>query len=198
MTVADKKTQQVDHVTILFCGDSGDGMQLTGSQFTATSAVLGNDVSTFPDYPSEIRAPVGSVAGVSAFQLNFSSETIHTAGDRPQVLVAMNPAALKVHLNRLEPGGQLIVNQDAFTDANIKKAGYGSNPLEDDDLQATYRVQSVPITSLTLEAAADVELDRRSKERAKNFFALYLDLRSSSTSAAASSVRVVMGTDWTR
>jgi 2-oxoglutarate ferredoxin oxidoreductase subunit alpha len=174
MKVADKKTEQVDHVTILFCGDSGDGMQLTGSQFTATSAVLGNDVSTFPDYPSEIRAPLGSVAGVSAFQLNFSSETIHTAGDRPQVLVAMNPAALKVHLNRLEPGGQLIVNQDAFTAANIKKAGYDSNPLEDDDLQATYRVQSVPITTLTLEAAADVELNRKSKERAKNFFALGL------------------------
>lgn len=174
MTVPAKKTESLDEVTILFCGDSGDGMQLTGSQFTNTAAVLGNDVSTFPDYPSEIRAPAGSVAGVSAFQLHFSSRPIHTAGDRPQVLIAMNPAALKVYLPRLEAGGQVIVNADAFTNANLKKAGYDSNPLDDEELHHRYRVHAVPITTLTLEAAADVELNRRSKERAKNFFALGL------------------------
>jgi len=174
MTTATHKTEQVDNVTILFCGDSGDGMQLTGSQFTNTSAVLGNDVSTFPDFPSEIRAPAGSVAGVSAFQLNFSCKPIHTPGDRPQVLVAMNPAALKVNLPRLEPGGQLIVNEDAFTAANLKKAGYTSNPLDDAALQAGYRVTPIPISTLTLEASADVDLDRRTRERGKNFFALGL------------------------
>jgi 2-oxoglutarate ferredoxin oxidoreductase subunit alpha len=171
---AAKNTEQVERITILFCGDSGDGMQLTGSQFTTTSAVIGNGVSTFPDYPSEIRAPAGSVAGVSAFQLNFSSYPILTAGDRPDVLVAMNPAALKVHLPRLEAGGQIIVNRDAFNVANLKKAGYDSNPLDDEDLQARYHLHAVPITTLTFEAAAQVDLDRRAKDRAKNFFALGL------------------------
>jgi 2-oxoglutarate ferredoxin oxidoreductase subunit alpha len=174
MTVAGKTTEQVERVTILFCGDSGDGMQLTGNQFTTTSAVIGNGVSTFPDYPSEIRAPTGSLAGVSAFQLNFSSQPILTAGDRPHVLVAMNPAALKVYLPRLEPGGQVIVNKDAFSAVNLKKAGYESNPLDDEDLQARYRLHAVPITTLTIEAADKVDLDRRGKERAKNFFALGL------------------------
>jgi 2-oxoglutarate ferredoxin oxidoreductase subunit alpha len=171
---AAKSTEQVERITILFCGDSGDGMQLTGSQFTTTSAVIGNGVSTFPDYPSEIRAPAGSVAGVSAFQLNFSSQPILTAGDRPDVLVAMNPAALKVHLPRLDAGGQVIVNRDAFNSANLKKAGYDSSPLDDGDLQARYHLHTVPITTLTFEAATRVDLDRRSIERAKNFFALGL------------------------
>ncbi len=174
MTVAGKTTEQVERVTILFCGDSGDGMQLTGNQFTTTSAVIGNGVSTFPDYPSEIRAPTGSLAGVSAFQLNFSSQPILTAGDRPHVLVAMNPAALKVYLPRLEAGGQLIVNRDAFGAVNLKKAGYESNPLDDEDLQARHRLHALPITTLTIEAADKVDLDRRGKERAKNFFALGL------------------------
>jgi len=118
-------------VTILFSGDSGDGMQLTGSQFTNTSAVFGNDVSTMPDYPSEIRAPAGSLAGVSAYQLTFSSHEVYTPGDSPQVLVAMNPAALKMNLPKLLPGGVVIVNKDAFTASNLAKAGYDEDPLED-------------------------------------------------------------------
>ena len=122
MTNSSAQKQELDRVTILFCGDSGDGMQLTGSQFTATSALFGNDVSTFPDYPSEIRAPAGSLAGVSAFQINFSSTPIHTPGDTPDALVAMNPAALKVYLPKLKPKGLLIVNKDAFSEVNLKKA----------------------------------------------------------------------------
>ena len=143
------ETHELDQVTILFCGDSGDGMQLTGSQFTSTSAVVGNDVSTFPDYPSEIRAPAGSLAGVSAFQMCFSSREIRTPGDRPEVLVAMNPAALKVNLSRLVPGGLLIANADAFDKAALKKAGYAENPLESAELSESYQVRSVPITMLT-------------------------------------------------
>ena len=118
-----RQRQELDEVAILFCGDSGDGMQLAGTQFTATSALFGNDVSTFPDYPSEIRAPAGSLAGVSAFQINFSSRSIHTPGDYPDALVAMNPAALKVYLPNLKAKGVLIANRDAFTAANLKKAG---------------------------------------------------------------------------
>jgi 2-oxoglutarate ferredoxin oxidoreductase subunit alpha len=166
--------QELERVSVLLAGDSGDGMQLTGSQLTTTSAILGNDLATLPDYPSEIRAPAGSVAGVSAFQVGFSSVKIQTPGDRPDALVAMNPAALKVYLPRLEPSGVLIVNQDAFGSSSLKKAGYETDPLEDPQLASRYRLHAVPITSLTLEALAEVDLDARAKQRSKNFFALGL------------------------
>src|SRR6266850_7807620 len=120
----DKHLEELDTVTIRFAGDSGDGMQLTGTQFTNTSAIMGNDISTLPDFPAEIRAPAGSLPGVSGFQLNFSSHDIRTPGDSPNVLVAMNPAALKVHLHDLEKGGVLIDNKDSFNEVNLKKAGY--------------------------------------------------------------------------
>lgn len=167
------QVQEVDSVTIRFAGDSGDGMQLTGTQFTNTAALLGNDISTLPDYPAEIRAPAGSLPGVSGFQLNFSSHDIRTPGDEPNVLVAMNPAALKVNLSDLEEGGLLMVNSNEFIKANLEKAGYTSNPLEDGSL-AGYRVVSVPITDLTFNALAEVQLPKRNKERCKNFFALGL------------------------
>src|SRR5512132_532832 len=127
----EKHLEEVETVTIRFAGDSGDGMQLTGTQFTNTSAIIGNDISTLPDFPAEIRAPAGSLPGVSGYQLNFSSRDIRTPGDEPNVLVAMNPAALKVNLGDLEPGGILVINTDAFTDGNLKKAGYASNPMSD-------------------------------------------------------------------
>src|ERR1700675_3523876 len=126
--------EELERVTIRFAGDSGDGMQLTGTQFTKTTAVFGNDISTVPDIPAEIRAPQGSLPGVSAFQVSFSSYDIYTPGDQPDVLVAMNPAALKVHLPDLPKGGLIIVNTDEFTSANLKKAGYDANPLDDDTL----------------------------------------------------------------
>jgi len=173
-TTAARETRELDQVTILFCGDSGDGMQLTGSQFTSTSAVVGNDVSTFPDYPSEIRAPAGSLAGVSAYQVCFSSREIHTPGDRPEVLVAMNPAALKVNLSRLVPGGLIIANSDAFDKASLKKAGYTENPLESGELSDGYQVQQVPITTLTIGALENVKLDQKGKQRCKNTFTLGL------------------------
>jgi len=168
------ETRELEQVTVLFCGDSGDGMQLTGSQFTSTSAVVGNDVSTFPDYPSEIRAPAGSLAGVSAFQVCFSSREVHTPGDRPEVLVAMNPAALKVNLSRLVPGGLIIANADAFDKAGLKKAGYAENPLDSAELTESYQVQQVAITKLTVGALANVKLDQKSKQRCKNTFTLGL------------------------
>src|SRR5678816_624973 len=130
-TQPEKHHEEVDTVTIRFAGDSGDGMQLTGTQFTNTSAVVGNDISTLPDFPAEIRAPAGSLPGVSGFQISFSSSEIHTPGDQPDVLVAMNPAALKTNLMDLPAGGALIVNSDAFTAANLTKAGYAANPLQD-------------------------------------------------------------------
>ena len=165
---------ELERVTILFSGDSGDGMQPTGTQFTTASAMLGNDVSTLPDYPSEIRAPAGSLAGVSAFQLSFASRRIQTPGDRPDALVAMNPAALKVYLPRLEPGGVVVVNSDAFTAGNLRKAGYDENPLDDPDLARRFRLHAVPITTETQAAVEDVDLDARLKRRSKNFFALGL------------------------
>src|ERR671919_1212606 len=131
----DKHLEELDTVTIRFAGDSGDGMQLTGTQFTNTSAIVGNDISTLPDFPAEIRAPAGSLPGVSGFQLNFSSRDIRTPGDQPNVLVAMNPAALKVNLEDLEDGGTLLVNTDEFNKENLKKADYASNPLEDETLR---------------------------------------------------------------
>src|SRR5215471_2292237 len=139
----DKQLEELDTVTIRFAGDSGDGMQLTGTQFTKTTAIVGNDISTLPDFPAEIRAPAGSLPGVSGFQLNFSSHDIKTPGDQPNVLVAMNPAALKVNLPDLEDGGILILNTDASTENNLKKAAYAANPLEDGSLQH-YRTFKIP------------------------------------------------------
>ncbi len=165
--------EELETVTIRFAGDSGDGMQLTGTQFTATSAIIGNDISTLPDFPAEIRAPLGSLPGVSGYQLNFSSHDIRTPGDEPDVLVAMNPAALKVNIKDLVPGGILVVNTDAFVEANLKKAGYEKNPLEDDSLSG-YRVFKLPITKLTLGALEEVKLPHKQLERCKNFYALGL------------------------
>ncbi len=167
-----KHLEELDTVTIRFAGDSGDGMQLTGTQFTNTSAVVGNDISTLPDFPAEIRAPAGSLPGVSGFQLNFSSRDIKTPGDQPNVLVAMNPAALKVNLPDLEDGGTIIVNTDGFTPENLKYAAYKSNPLEDDSL-AGYRVHKLPISTLNMNALKGVvQLTRKEMDRCKNFFAL--------------------------
>ena len=168
----DKPLEELDTVTIRFAGDSGDGMQLTGTQFTNTSAIMGNDISTLPDFPAEIRAPAGSLPGVSGFQLNFSSQDIRTPGDQPSVLVAMNPAALKVNLPDLEEGGTLIINSDEFTKENLAHAAYTSNPLEDGSL-AGYRVHTLPISTLNMNALKGaVELSRKEIARSKNFFAL--------------------------
>ena len=169
---AQKNLEEVETVTIRFAGDSGDGMQLTGTQFTNTSAVVGNDISTLPDFPAEIRAPAGSLPGVSGFQLNFSSQDIKTPGDQPSVLVAMNPAALKVNLADLEEGGTIIVNTDSFTPENLKYANYAANPLDDGSV-AGYRVHRLPITTLNMNALkGKVELSRKEIDRSKNFFAL--------------------------
>jgi 2-oxoglutarate/2-oxoacid ferredoxin oxidoreductase subunit alpha len=170
--ILEKNLEELETVTIRFAGDSGDGMQLTGTQFTNTSAVVGNDISTLPDFPAEIRAPAGSLPGVSGFQLNFSSQDIKTPGDQPNVLVAMNPAALKVNLADLEESGTIIVNTDSFTAENLKYANYASNPLEDGSL-AGYRVHKLPITTLNMNALkGNVELSRKEIDRSKNFFAL--------------------------
>ena len=174
MSTSAKPREELEQVTILFCGDSGDGMQLTGSQLTTTSAILGNDVSTLPDYPSEIRAPAGSVAGVSGFQLHFSAQEIHTPGDNPDVLVAMNPAAFKTNLSRLLPNGVLIIDQDAFSARNLAKAGYEGNPLDDPELGSRYQLHPVPVTTLTLNALEGLDLKRTAKTRCKNFFTLGL------------------------
>ncbi len=146
--------QDLEHVIIRFAGDSGDGMQLTGSLFTHNSALVGNDISTLPDFPAEIRAPAGTLPGVSGFQLNFSSYEIMTPGDAPDVLVAMNPAALKVNLNDLVPGGLILLNEDTFRKNNLKKAGYEKDPREDDSLNG-YQVVSIPITSQTQESVKE-------------------------------------------
>ena len=172
VTPVEKHLEEVETVTIRFAGDSGDGMQLTGTQFTNTSAVVGNDISTLPDFPAEIRAPAGSLPGVSGFQLNFSSTDIKTPGDQPNVLVAMNPAALKVNLADLEDGGTLIINTDGFTAENLKYANYATNPLDDNSL-AGYRVHKLPISTLNMNALkGNVELSRKEIDRSKNFFAL--------------------------
>jgi len=163
--------ETADRVVIRFAGDSGDGMQLTGTQFTATTAAVGNDLATFPDYPAEIRAPAGTLPGVSGFQINFSSEEIYTPGDAPDVLVAMNPAALKVNLPELRPGGILIVNADSFRDVDLKKAGYSSSPLGDGSL-GVYRVFQVELTRLTRAALRETGLPTKDQDRCKNFFAL--------------------------
>src|SRR5919201_6002636 len=169
-----KQVEQLEQVTIRFAGDSGDGMQLTGGRFTSETAVLGNDLSTLPDFPAEIRAPAGSLPGVSGFQIHFSDEDILTPGDAPDVLVAMNPAALKTNVKDLPKGGTLIVNTDAFNERNLQKAGYPENPLEDGSLDE-YQVHPVPLTTLTVGALKDVEgVTPREAERAKNMFALGL------------------------
>src|SRR5436309_222812 len=169
-----KPVEQVDSVIVRFAGDSGDGMQLTGGRFTSETAVLGNDLSTLPDFPAEIRAPAGSLPGVSGFQVHFADHDILTPGDAPNVLVAMNPAALKTNLRDLPRGGTLIVDQDTFTERNLAKAGYDANPLEDGSLDG-YDVHTVPLTSMTLEATKEVEgVTKREAERAKNMFALGL------------------------
>ncbi|MBP6629571.1 MAG: 2-oxoacid:acceptor oxidoreductase subunit alpha [Kofleriaceae bacterium] len=165
--------QKLDRVVIRFAGDSGDGMQLTGSEFTKAAAEAGNDIATFPDFPAEIRAPAGSIAGVSGFQVHFSSNDIYTPGDAPDVLVAMNPAALKTNLKDLVEGGTLIINSGAFVEANLKKVGYTSNPLDDGSL-AKYKVHTVDISALTLSALDGTELSTKEKGRSKNFFALGL------------------------
>src|ERR1700704_1173532 len=148
-------------------------MQLTGDRFTSVSAVLGNDLATLPEFPAEIRAPAGTLAGVSAFQIHISDHEITTPGDAPNVLVAMNPAALKSELHDLLPGGTLIVNSDAFEERNLAKAGYAANPLEDGTLKA-FTVYEVPMTSLTVEAVKPTGAKPRDAERSKNFFALGL------------------------
>jgi len=169
-----KPVEQVDSVVIRFAGDSGDGMQLTGGRFTSETALSGNDLATFPDFPAEIRAPAGSLPGVSGFQLHFADHDILTPGDRPDVLVAMNPAALKTNLHDLPNGGTLIVDTDAFTDRNLKKAGYDANPLEDGSL-GDYQVHAVQLTSMTVGALKEIEgVTPREAERAKNMFALGL------------------------
>ncbi|MBP7747351.1 MAG: 2-oxoacid:acceptor oxidoreductase subunit alpha [Phycisphaerae bacterium] len=166
-----KPVKELPQAAVRFAGDSGDGMQLVGTQFTATSAVLGNDVATFPDYPAEIRAPMGTLAGVSGFQVNFASRHIFTPGDRIDVLVAMNPAALKANLGDVLEGGILIVNSDEFNESNLQKAQYAANPLETDELKR-YRLYAIPITQHTLEAVKETGLGPRDAARCKNFYAL--------------------------
>jgi 2-oxoglutarate/2-oxoacid ferredoxin oxidoreductase subunit alpha len=168
-----KEIRQRDRVIIRFAGDSGDGMQLTGDRFTSETAEFGNDISTLPDFPAEIRAPAGTLPGVSAFQLQFADHEILTPGDTPDVLVAMNPAALKSNLSGLRPGGDLIVNTDEFTKRNLAKVGYADNPLEDDSLSG-YQVHPIPLTSLTVKALESFDISRKDAERAKNMFALGL------------------------
>jgi 2-oxoglutarate ferredoxin oxidoreductase subunit alpha len=169
-----KPVEQLESVVIRFAGDSGDGMQLTGGRFTSETALTGNDLATFPDYPAEIRAPAGSLPGVSGFQLHFADHDILTPGDQPDVLVAMNPAALKTNLADLPKGGTLIVDTDAFTERNLKKAGYGTNPIDDGSLGG-YQVHAVQLTSMTVGALKEIEgVTAREAERAKNMFALGL------------------------
>ena len=168
-----KQVQELDHVIIRFAGDSGDGMQLTGDRFTQETAVFGNDLSTLPNFPAEIRAPAGTLPGVSSFQLHFADHDILTPGDAPDVLVAMNPAALKANLKDLPRGADLIVNTDEFTKRNLTKVGYEKSPLEDSSLDQ-YSVHPVPLTSLTVKALEDLDITRKDAERAKNMFALGL------------------------
>ncbi|TQS27796.1 2-oxoacid:acceptor oxidoreductase subunit alpha [Microbispora sp. KK1-11] len=168
-----KQVQQLDRVIIRFAGDSGDGMQLTGDRFTAETAQFGNDLSTLPNFPAEIRAPAGTLPGVSSFQLHFADHDILTPGDAPNVLVAMNPAALKANLGDLPKGADIIANTDEFTKRNLTKVGYDGNPLEDDSL-AEWRLHAVPLTSLTVKALEGYDISKKDAERAKNMFALGL------------------------
>jgi 2-oxoglutarate ferredoxin oxidoreductase subunit alpha len=174
MSSTQRSVQNVETVTIRFVGDSGDGMQLTGTEFTKASALAGNDLATFPDYPAEIRAPAGSLFGVSGYQINFASKDIHTPGDQPDVLVAMNPAAFKTNVADLRVGGMLVVNAGAFNAGNLEKAGYKSNPLEDEALKQNYRVFQVDMGKLTELALAGSGLSSKEVARCKNYFALGL------------------------
>lgn len=169
-----KTIETTDSVVIRFAGDSGDGMQLTGTQFTNSSAIAGSDISTFPDFPAEIRAPQGTLPGVSGFQIHFGSQKILTPGDAPDVLVAMNPAAFKVNIGELVSKGTLIVNTGTFTADNLRKAGYASNPLEDPALEEKYRLILIDITQMTLDTLEDSPLKKPAKQLCKNFFALGL------------------------
>ncbi|MGV6813594.1 MAG: 2-oxoacid:acceptor oxidoreductase subunit alpha [Phycisphaerales bacterium] len=168
------KPQPLDSVVIRFCGDSGDGMQLTGSQFADTSAIFGNDFATFPDYPAEIRAPKGTTFGVSGFQVQFSKNHIYTPGDRVNAMVAMNPAGFKVNIDEVEPGGIVIVNEDEFTKGNLSKCGYpdGYNPLEDHDIEHKFHLVKVPMSRLTKESLADSGMGAKDINRCRNMFAL--------------------------
>ena len=168
---APRLVEDLERLVIRFAGDSGDGMQLTGDRFTSASAVFGNDLATLPDFPAEIRAPAGTVHGVSAFQVQVASEIVTTPGDAPTVLVAMNPAALRSELGRLEPGGTIIINSDAFEERNLDKAGYTDDPLTDGSLDH-YTTYLVPMTSLTKQVCKDLGVKPRDAERSKNFFAL--------------------------
>jgi 2-oxoglutarate ferredoxin oxidoreductase subunit alpha len=169
-----RRVEQLETVTIRFVGDSGDGMQLTGTEFTRANAIAGNDLATFPDYPAEIRAPAGSLAGVSGYQVNFGSREIHTSGDAPDVLVAMNPAALKTNLADLKAGGMLIVNTGAFNAGNLEKAGYKSNPLDDAAVKQTFRVVGIDMNKLTEAALEGSGLSSKDVARSKNYLALGL------------------------
>jgi len=166
-----KEVVELDQVSIRFAGDSGDGMQLTGDRFTSTTAAFGNDLTTLPDFPAEIRAPAGTLPGVSAFQLHFGDHDIMTPGDYAHVLVAMNPAALKANLKELRPGGDLIINTDEFAERALKKVGYETNPLEDGSLDG-YNLHPIALTSMTVEALAEFDITKKEAERAKNMFAL--------------------------
>jgi 2-oxoglutarate ferredoxin oxidoreductase subunit alpha len=168
-----KTVEQKERVVVRFAGDSGDGMQLTGDRFTSATAVFGNDLSTMPDFPAEIRAPAGTLHGVSAFQIQFASRDILTPGDHPNVLIAMNPAALKSNIKALEKGGTVIVNEDAFIGRNLEKAGYAENPLDDGSLDG-YHLYRVPMTTITLRATEGIPITKKDAERSKNFFALGL------------------------
>ena len=168
-----KTVEEKERVVIRFAGDSGDGMQLTGDRFTSATAVLGNDLATLPDFPAEIRAPAGTVHGVSAFQIQFASSDITTPGDHADVLIAMNPAALMADLSKVERGGTVIVNEDAFTQRNIEKAGYAADPTSDGTLDA-YQLFKVPMTSITVRATEGIGIGKKEAERAKNMFALGL------------------------
>jgi 2-oxoglutarate ferredoxin oxidoreductase subunit alpha len=171
--VADKAVRERQRIVVRFAGDSGDGMQLTGDRFTSATAVLGNDLATLPDFPAEIRAPAGTVHGVSAFQIQFASSDITTPGDHADVLVAMNPAALKADLDKVAKGGVLILNEDSFNPRNIDKAGYQADPSEDGSLDG-YQVYKVPMTSITVRATEGIGIGKKEAERAKNMFALGL------------------------
>ena len=173
LTLEDVAREELESAVIRFAGDSGDGMQLTGGRFTETAALAGNDLTTFPDFPAEIRAPVGTTYGVSAFQINFGSRNVMTSGDVPDVLVCMNPAALKVNVGDLREGGQIIVDTGTFTDKNLQKAGYDANPLDDDSL-SRYRIMAIDISKLTLESVKECGVSKKEGLRAKNLWTLGL------------------------
>ena len=173
---SNKPTEELASAVIRFAGDSGDGIQLAGTQFTDTSAIFGNDVATLPDFPAEIRAPAGTVAGVSGFQINFAASDIHTPGDEVNALIAMNPAAFKAHIDDVQQGGIIVVNEDEFTKINLRKAGYpeGYNPLDDEKYDNKYRITKVPITRLNEETLSDTGMSAKDVGRCKNMFALGL------------------------